>query len=185
MSNPQDTLKSKEQKSYIKLERKDRMIVFWLLTFMNILFNMDHGTIPAATQEIQNDMNIQETVLGSFGSLVYLGSLIGSFILTKLIDHVDRKALTIFTLVLNAVLIFLFTQATSIPFLFSNRILVGVMQSFNTVYFPVWIDQYGPKQYKTIMMSAFNITSPLGVILGYVMTMIIKVYFNVSISKSL
>jgi hypothetical protein len=38
---------------------------------------MDHGTIPAATSEIKNDLNINDDILGIFGSLVYLGNLLG------------------------------------------------------------------------------------------------------------
>lgn len=165
----------------IKLPKKDRMIVFLILTAINILLNMDHGTIPAASNEIKRDLNINDATLGTFGSLVYLGNLIGALFITKIIDMFDRKALSIASTIINALFIFLFTKVSNTPFLFCIRVVIGIMQSFITIYFPVWIDQYGPRKFKTIMLSVFNITSPLGVVLGYILTMLIKDHIDVSL----
>jgi len=57
--------------------RKMRYFIFILLVITNLIINMDHGTIPAATSEIKNDLNINDDILGIFGSLVYLGNLLG------------------------------------------------------------------------------------------------------------
>ncbi len=38
---------------------------------------MDHGTIPASTAEIKKDLDIGDGSLGVFGSLVYLGNILG------------------------------------------------------------------------------------------------------------
>lgn len=167
----------------IMLTKKKRMMIFLILTAVNILLNMDHGTIPAASVEIKNDLNINDTTLGTFGSLVYFGNLIGALFVTKMIDIFDRKVLSIATTIINALFLFLFTKVTSRPFLFFIRVVVGIMQSFITIYFPVWIDQYGPRKWKTMMLSVFNITSPLGVVLGYILTMLIKDSFDVSLIK--
>ena len=48
---------------------------------------------------------------------------------------------------------------------------------------PVWIDQFGPRNMKTVMMSVFNLTSALGVVIGFILTMIIKIDLNVSFYK--
>jgi len=141
---------------------------------------MDHGTIPASSNEIKQDFNINETELGSFGSLVYMGKLLGALILSKVIDIVNRKLLLLFTLLFICLLTFSFISFYNIWFLLFNRILIGFGQVFITVYFPVWIDQYGHKEWKTAMMSVFNLTSPLGVMFGYILTMIVKEDFSVS-----
>lgn len=172
-------LEIKENKD-IKFLMRDRMMVFVMLTTMNIILNMDHGTIPAASNEIKEDYNIDELILGTFGSLVYLGALFGSLILAKLIDVVNRRVLAIVSILINAFLIWGFMEINNTIFIFANRIMVGLTQSYITIYFPVWIDQFGPRKWKTVMMSVFNITSPLGVILGYILTMTLKMYVNVS-----
>ena len=163
----------------IKLPKRDRFKVFLIITLMNILLNMDHGTIPAASNEIKESMGISETTLGTFGSLVYLGVFIGALVLTKIIDTANRKFLSMATMVICAFMLWSFTQVDVLIFLFANRIVVGIMQSFITIYMPVWVDQFGMKKWKTIMLSIFNITSPLGVMIGYVLTMLVKVNFNV------
>lgn len=170
----------KNTKIGIKLDSKKRFYVFLLLSFTNILLNMDHGTIPAASNEIMDELKIEEATLGTFGSLVYLGNLIGAFSLIKIIDATNRKKLSIISTICNALLIYSFTKVHNIYYLFVNRVLVGIMQSYIAIYFPVWIDQFGMRKWKTIMLSIFNITSPLGVVIGFVLTMTIKVNFNVS-----
>lgn len=167
----------------IKLPKKDRMKVFIIITLMNIILNMDHGTIPSASNEIKESMKISETTLGTFGSLVYLGVFIGALVLTKLIDSINRKYLSLGTMLICALMLFSFTQIDILVFLFANRIIVGIMQSFITIYMPVWVDQFGMRSWKTVMLSIFNITSPLGVMIGYVLTMIVKTKFNVRYYK--
>ena len=53
---------------------------------MNILMNIDHGTIPAATYKIITDLSINDQELGLFGSLVFVGNLIGALASLTLIN---------------------------------------------------------------------------------------------------
>lgn len=163
----------------VKLNKTTRIYIFVLLALTSISLNMDHGTIPAASNEIMKELKIEEATLGTFGSLVYMGNLIGALFLIKVIDITNRKKLSFFSTLFNAILIYSFTQITNVYMLFVNRILVGIMQSYITIYFPVWIDQFGMRSWKTLMLSLFNITSPLGVLIGFVLTMTVKVNFNV------
>lgn len=165
----------------VELPKRKRIELFIVLALTNILLNMDHGTIPAATNEIMKELSIEEALLGTLGSLVYVGVLIGSFSLIKLIDITNRKKLCFLTTIFNGLLIWSFTKVNNIPFLFINRIFVGICQAYVSIYFPVWIDQYGMKSWKTSMMAVFNITSPLGVIVGFILTMTVKI--NLSVSK--
>ena len=67
----------------VKFSRKIRYLIFFILVLTNLIMNMDHGTIPAATLEIKQDLKIDNDVLGVFGALVYLGNLIGKFLQIK------------------------------------------------------------------------------------------------------
>lgn len=188
MSNIPDTQEIKnanfkvdnQDKLSVKLDVKKRIYVFIVLSVTSVLINMDHGTIPAASNEIMNELKIQEATLGTFGSLVYLGNLIGALFLIKLIDYFSRRKIFVITLLCQSILIFTFTKVTNLYYLFLNRMLVGVMQSYIAIYFPVWVDQFGMRSWKTLMMAIFNITSPLGVVIGFILTMTLKVNFNVS-----
>lgn len=175
-NNPTDAreVEIKTSPSSIVFTKKQRMLVFLVLAVMNVLLNMDHGTLPAASNEIKESLEISDSKFGAFGSLVYLGNLIGAFFITKLIDLFERRYFCIVTAIINSGLLYVFAFSKDLSLLYVVRVLIGIMQTFITVYLPVWIDQFGPSKSKTMMMSVFNITSPLGVMLGYILTMLIK-----------
>jgi len=91
------------------------------LFFSNFVFNLDHGSIPAATDEISQTYNTNKTELGTFGSLVYLGTGIGAFILTFIINQINRKYMIVACLLLNSALITSFTLVNNIIYLYNNR----------------------------------------------------------------
>lgn len=71
---------SNKQKNYIlHLSRNIRWFIFCILVLVTIMINMDHGTIPAATEEIKVSLNLGNDDLGYFGSLVFLGNIIGIY----------------------------------------------------------------------------------------------------------
>ena len=67
----------------VLLEKNTRYFIFTILVITNLIINMDHGTIPAATSEIKRDLKVDDDTLGIFGSLVYLGNLIGKYPFVK------------------------------------------------------------------------------------------------------
>lgn len=67
-------------KKSIQLSRTMRKFIFLIFVFISIMINMDHGTIPAATAEIKKSLDLGDDVLGFFGSLVFLGNIIGKFL---------------------------------------------------------------------------------------------------------
>ena len=64
----------------MSLTRSFRSFVFVMATLTSIILNMDHGSIPAITNELRIDLSVNDTQLGAFGSLVYLGNFIGKYI---------------------------------------------------------------------------------------------------------
>jgi len=63
----------------LHLSRNVRWFIFCILVFVTIMINMDHGTIPAATEEIIKSLDLKNDDLGVFGSLVFLGNIIGIY----------------------------------------------------------------------------------------------------------
>lgn len=60
-----------------RLPRSIRWFIFCIFVLVTIMINMDHGTIPAATEEIKRSLDLGNDVLGYFGSLVFFGNIIG------------------------------------------------------------------------------------------------------------
>ena len=158
-------------KEYLKeitseLSTKGRNFVFILYLISNILISMDHGSIPASVNELRQLTSYDQSI-GLFGSLVYFGSILGSLISFSLINTFDIKLLILISLLGNSVCLFTFVIIENIPFLFFNRILVGILQSFITIYMPVWCNQFGLQSNRNFMIALIQLVSPLGIFLGY------------------
>ena len=52
-------------------------------------------------------------------------------------------------------------------FLFFNRILVGMLQAYITIYMPVWCNQFGLQSQRNYMIALIQLVSPIGIFLGY------------------
>lgn len=63
----------------IYISKKTRWVIFTILMILQIMMNVDHGTVPAALEEIRKDLKIDDDLLGIFASLVFLGNLIGNY----------------------------------------------------------------------------------------------------------
>lgn len=77
--NKQNKKSNFDDSKDVILSRGIRWFLFFLFIILQILMNVDHGTFPAATEEIRKDLDIDDNILGIFGSLVFLGNLIGKF----------------------------------------------------------------------------------------------------------
>lgn len=64
---------------HLRLSRNVRWFIFCILVLVTVMINMDHGTIPAATEEIKESLKLGNDDLGYFGSLVFLGNIIGIY----------------------------------------------------------------------------------------------------------
>jgi hypothetical protein len=69
----QDNIKSKD----VYLPRSVRWFLFVVFVILGLLMNIDHGTFPAATDEIRQDLEINDEKMGVFGSLVFFGNTLG------------------------------------------------------------------------------------------------------------
>lgn len=156
----------KEQENLIELSPKGRNIVFILYLISNILISMDHGSIPASINELRQLTSYDQSI-GLFGSLVYFGNILGSMIFFNLINTLNRKFLLLISLLGNSVCLFTFVIIENIPFLFFNRVLVGMLQAYITIYMPVWCNQFGLISQRNYMIALIQLVSPIGIFLGY------------------
>ncbi len=155
-----------DEENLIELSPRGRNIVFVLYLISNILISMDHGSIPASINELRQ-LTTYDQSIGLFGSLVYLGNIIGSMIFFQLINVYNRKLLLLISLLGNTICLFTFVLIENIPFLFINRILVGMLQSYITIYMPVWCNQFGLQTQRNYMIGLIQLVSPIGIFLGY------------------
>ena len=156
----------------IKLSKQIRWIIFITLAAISTLSNLDGGIIPAATNEMQIDMTIKQAEIGVFGSIDYLGRIIGSLIFVAIINTVNRRMILIGTLFIKGISLFIPRVPGCDKSYTINLICRGISgfsQVYYTIYLPVWCDQYGPKKSRTIMITVTQLGLPLGIVLGFLM----------------
>ena len=169
--------KTIESISFI-LSRKVRWVSFTLFLILNLLINFDHGTIPAATDQLRSYLYLDNSQLGFFGSLVFLGVIIGSLISLSVINNFNRKYILMFCLILCGFALFLFTQTKNYYLLCLDRIIIGIFQAFISIYLPLWIDQFGIEKKKTFMIAIIQTAPCLGIVLGYIITSLLSIYLT-------
>lgn len=167
--------KSQPLRKFSKFKRK---LIFFLLFITNIIINFDHGAIPAATTEIKAEMKINNVKLGSLGSLVFFGLTLGSAFAGIAFNNYASKWIVTFSLAFEVVFIWLFCTSESIIELNIYRFGSGFFQVFCYIYFPVWVDQYGITDSKSMWLTYLQLGVPLGTMLGYVFTGFSIQYFK-------
>jgi hypothetical protein len=107
-----------------------RYCIFIYIISFEITNNLENGTIPAAIYLIQKSLNISSTEIGIFGSLSYFGNTLGSLLAMWSLYKINRKWLLIIHMLLSGLFLFAFTLTKNIPYLYFNRIKVGIVQVF-------------------------------------------------------
>jgi fucose permease len=78
------------------------------MTLTNILINLDHGILPACTNELKEAFDMNESELGFLGSIVYLGIVLMGLFAGRLYLRINSKMLTVAALVALEVSLLLF-----------------------------------------------------------------------------
>ena len=157
-----------KQDNLIEIDDKKRNIIFLCLTAIAIFSSCDGGIVPQQNTFIQEDFGEKEEQrVGLFGSIDYSGRVVGALIFTVIMGKMNRKLLLVSTLLFKSLTLFvpLFTVNYYINSI--ARGLSGLSQVFYPTYLPVWCDQYGKKNKKTIWVMIVQIGNPLGIIIGY------------------
>ena len=158
-----------DEKDLIIIDDKKRIIIFIILSIVATVSSLDGGIIPQQNEIIKNDFGGEnEERVGLFGSIDYIGRVLGSIIFTLIMGRVNRKMILVITLIFKTITLI-------IPALVNKnyeinliaRALSGISQVFYPTYLPVWCDQYAKKNLKAIWVTIVQIGNPIGIILGY------------------
>lgn len=158
-------------KKSFSIPQKTRWFVYSLFIFSNIFITMDHGSIPASTWNLYKIFNSNQEI-GLFGSLVFVGNLLGSLLYFYLINIIHRKKLLIYSMICLSICLITFICTTNTLFLLLNRVVLGIFQSYVVIYLPLWCNQYGITNKKSLMLSFGQLTVPIGVFSGYLIASI-------------
>ena len=85
-------------------EQFNRAVVnflFFLVLFMNILINVDHGVMPAGSIVIKEALRVNNKLYGLLGSTVFAGLTIGSIGATILFQKCNTKYVLMLVMIFN------------------------------------------------------------------------------------
>lgn len=114
----------------------------FFLLFGSLLNNFDHGALPSALTDIKKDLNFTNVMMGSLGSYVFCGFVVGSVASTFMIELFSYKILLCLSMIGHASGELLFITNTNYYVVSFARFLSGFGQILLVVYVPVFIDMY-------------------------------------------
>jgi len=160
-----------EQEFKKEYSQKVIYFCFVLIFFSNILINIDHGALPGCSLQIKKKLDIDNFKYGLLGSVVFGGLTLGSATGTVLFSKGSWiKPTLIITIFINATCCFLFTQSSNFYIMAFMRGLIGYFQIFICIYMPVWADQFGNEQQKSIWLTFLLLAAPVGNVIGFTLT---------------
>ena len=171
MSDKQEKLvTSEEGKPHMRLSRWTRIIIFACFFIIHLLNCSDGGVVSARSNQIKEELNINDKSFGIYGSIVQIGRIIGTLSVMILLNLFDRKYLIFFALILKCATFVIYFFTANYYIIMGFRFLQGFSHVFTYVYFPTWVDQFGLQNYKTIMTSFIQTASPFGSVFGFNVT---------------
>ena len=121
--------------------------------------------LKCSKDEYTDDINDKQ--YGMFGTANGLGRVIGCFLFTILVNNFNRKWTFVFFTVVKSLFLVLFKFTNIGWLLITCRGLIGLTHMPPSIYIPVWIDQFGLKNYKTMFLTILQVVIPLGKVEGF------------------
>ena len=158
-----------DEKPHEEFSRVARLCIFVIFIALSIVMSGDNGVLSSSKKQVRRDLQLDEKGYGFFGSFASAGRMFGSCLFMGLLQTDKRKLLTIICIFINGSAFFAYYLTFNKWILFCVRFVIGSVRIYPHIYIPVWVDQFGIKKLKTMMMTVINITSPLGQTVGYVL----------------
>ena len=134
----------------------------------------DNGVVSSCSEEIKRDLKLSDAEYGLFGSLPGTGRIIGSLIFMFVLQIFEnRKYITLACLAVNGGMFFIYSVTSMKYILYVVRFTIGVVRIYPHIFNDMWVNQFGIQSLKTLMITAFKVSSPLGQTFGYTVGSII------------
>ena len=152
----------------IKLNTKYRQIVFVLISLVYLFSSCDGGIVPQQNKNIQyNFEDSGESRVGLFGSIDYVGRILGAIVMSLLIDIINRQIFLTSCCIIKAIFVFIPACTENYYINLIARLLSGIPQTLLTSYGTIWTDQFGRKKRRSLMLALFQLFALLGILVGY------------------
>ena len=162
-------IEKKSESEDIILDNGLRQTLFYLFCIEYCISSCDGGIVPQQNEHMQKDFNAEgeESEVGLFGSIDYIGRILGALVMSFLINKIHRRFFFGGCCICKSItlIIALFT-----PHYYPNliaRFFSGIPQTLLTSYGTIWVDQFGKRKSRSMMLPIFQFSALLGIIVGY------------------
>ena len=166
MNLPIQNKKKKSKKIFVYLSRYVRMILFFLLLIFSVIIDLDSGIIVSSYKSFTEDMQMSDIQFGTISSIINAGEIIGLLIYMPIINKNHRKFIVVITSFLHGLGFFAYFISSNFYYIAILNFLISICKAFINVYIPVWIDQFGIKKYKTLLLTILYMAISIGMIVG-------------------
>ena len=160
------SMKKKKEKPKIYLSRYIRMILFFLLLFFSVVIDLDAGIIVSCYKSFINDLNMSDLQYGSLNSITTIGKIISLLFYMIIINKNHRKFIIVFTSFLHGLSFYGYFINDNYYYIAILNFFISFCKAFVLIYIPVWIEQFGIKKYKTLLLTIVYMVTSYGRIVG-------------------
>ena len=165
-----DNISNKEEfqeTENVILSRKVRILIFFLFLVLSIVVDLDNGIFPSSVDVLEKDLGMNNTEYGTFVSVSFIGRIIGLVFFMVVINFKHRKFTLTITIALHGSSYIFYKITTNAWVLIFAKMFAAAMKLCASVYRPVWIEQFGLANYKSIFFSLVQIMSSYGQVIGF------------------
>ena len=155
-----------KKKEKIYLSRYVRMILFFLLLIFSIIIDLDAGVIVSCYKSFTQDLHMSDLQFGSLNSITTAGKIISLLFYMLIINKNHRKCIIVTSAFFNGVSFFAYFLNDRFYYTASVKFFTSFCKVFINVYMPVWVDQFGIKKYKTLLLTIVYMVTSYGRIVG-------------------
>ena len=173
-TSPDESVALRRNSTYIPstIPLRKRVQVFVALILTQTISNYDSGACAVLLAyphgEIVADFHLDPLQVGTLLSCMYAGHTFGCIVSAQLILKYQSKYLLCSSLCLYCFCLLGFGLSNGFWLSLVARFIGGFVSAFIVVYGPVWVDDFGAENNKSLWMSLVQAGVPLGVMLGYV-----------------
>ena len=155
-----------KKKEKVYLSRYVRMILFFLLLIFSVIIDLDAGVIVSCYKSFTQDLHMSDLQFGSLNSITTVGKIISLLFYMLVINKNHRKFIIVTSAFFNGVSFFAYFLNDRFYYTASVKFLTSFCKVFINVYMPVWVDQFGIKKYKTLLLTIVYMVTSYGRIVG-------------------
>ena len=167
----ENSIKSKVAKKEMRLSRCYRYFLFFIMITIDSSLDISKGIFSSASKEIKNKLKINNTKFGTFSTATSIGKIISSFLFILINQKISRKWLISACIFFNAMLLFCFKITENVRILIVIYGLLGLTKTVPGIYIPVWINQFGHSEHKTVEITTVLLFQSIGKIIGHLINL--------------